>query len=278
MRNQLIIFSKNRSCQLHLLLESIEKNSNNIFDVIFVIYTYTTKEYFEGYDKLILRFPNVSFIVEDDFYNNTMDSVNSGFEYTTFMVDDMIFYKKLESTMEDIKGVFDISEKPISCFSLRLGMNCNYSHPANLSYKLGNHEKIGNFNIVNVREQKGDFAYPLSVDGHIFKTDFIKKCLHKIGRFSNPNVLESRLQNLMGEINPNMVFLDESVIVGVPVNLVNDTHKNRQGIMFPFSENDLNIRYNNGETVDMTMMNFNNINGPHKEIEYKFKKYSDEPS
>jgi FkbM family methyltransferase len=154
---------------------------------------------------------------------------------------------------------FDIPEKPISCFSLRLGVNCNYSHPANLSYRLGNHEKIGNFNLVNVMDQKGDFAYPLSVDGHIFKTDFIKKCLHKIGRFSNPNVLESKLQNLMGEINPNMVFLGESVIVGVPVNLVNDTHKNRQGIMFSFSENDLNIRYNNGETVDMTMMNFNNI-------------------
>ena len=271
MENQLIIFSKNRACQLHLLLESIEKNSNNIFDAIFIIFTYTNKDYFEGYNKLILRFPNVSFIVEDDFYNNTMDRVNGEFEHTTFMVDDMVFYKKIESSMEDIKGVFDIPEKPISCFSLRLGVNCNYSHPANLSYRLGNHEKIGNFNIVNVGEQKGDFAYPLSVDGHIFKTNFIKKCLHKIGRFNNPNTLESKLQTLMGVINPNMVFLDESVIVGVPVNLVNDTHKNRQGLIFPFSENDLNIRYNNGEIIDMELMDFTSINGPHKEIEYKLK-------
>jgi hypothetical protein len=84
MENQLIIFSKNRACQLHLLLESIEKNSNNIFDAIFIIFTYTNKDYFEGYNKLILRFPNVSFIVEDDFYNNTMDRVNVEFEYTTF--------------------------------------------------------------------------------------------------------------------------------------------------------------------------------------------------
>jgi hypothetical protein len=77
----------------------------------------------------------------------------------------------------------------------------------------------------------------------------------------------------MGMINPNMVFLDESVIVGVPVNLVNDTHKNRQGIRFPFSENDLNIRYKNNEVIDYISMDFSNINGPHKEIEYKLKKY-----
>jgi hypothetical protein len=122
-----------------------------------------------------------------------------------------------------------------------------------------------------VREQKGDFAYPLSVDGHIFKTNFIKKCLHKIGRFSNPNTLESKLQTLMGVINPNMVFLDESVIVGVPVNLVNDTHKNRQGIRFPFSENNLNNKYNNGEIINLESLDFSNINGPHKEIKYKIK-------
>ena len=273
MRNQLIIYSKNRACQLHLLLESIEKNSNDIFDAIFVIHTYTTKEYLDGYSKLIQRFPNVAFIVEDDFYANTMDRVNDNFQYTTFMVDDIVFYKKLETTMDDIISVFGVSEKPISCFSLRLGMNCNYSHPANLNYTIGEYEKINDFNIVNVNEQKGDFAYPLSVDGHIFKTEFIKKCLDKIGWFNNPNILESKLQSLMGEINNGMVFLDESVIVGVPVNIVNNTHKNRQGLQFYFSENDLNINYNNNEVIDIESMDFNNINGPHKEIEYKFKEY-----
>jgi len=272
MSNQLIIFSKNRACQLHLLLESIEKNSNNIFDVIYVIHTYTTKEYFDGYSKLIQRFPNVSFIVEDDFYTNTMDRVNDLFDYTTFMVDDIIFYKKLETTMDSIESVFGITDKPISCFSLRLGMNCNYSHPANLNYIIGEHEKINDFNIVNVNQQKGDFAYPLSVDGHIFKTDFIKDCLESIGKFGNPNILESSLQMLLGKINSGMVFLDESVIVGVPVNIVNNTHKNRQGLKFYFSENDLNKKYLNKEIIDIGNIDFSDINGPHKELKYEFKK------
>jgi hypothetical protein len=56
MKSQLIIFSKNRSCQLHLLLESLEKNSKDLFDSIFVIYTYTEKDYFDGYNKIIESF------------------------------------------------------------------------------------------------------------------------------------------------------------------------------------------------------------------------------
>jgi hypothetical protein len=273
MRNQLIIFSKNRACQLHLLLESIEKNSNNIFDAIFVIHTYTTKEYFDGYRKLTQRFPNVSFIVEDDFYKDTMSNIKPQFDYTTFMVDDIIFYKKLDYTQEEILSVFDDTEKPISCFSLRLGLNCNYSHPANLPYQIKEYEETPKFITVNVKEQTGDFAYPLSVDGHIFKTEFIIKYFQMLGGFNNPNILESKMQMLSSVIYDNMSFLKGSVIVGVPVNIVNNTHKNRQGLEFYFSENTLNIKYNNNEVVDTESMNFNGINGPHKEIEYKFKEY-----
>ena len=271
MKNQLIIFSKNRACQLHLLLESIEKNSNDIFDTISVIHTYTSKEYFNGYEKLIQRFPNVSFIVENDFHSDTLNAIKPQFDYTTFMVDDNVFYKKLELNQEEILQTFKDYENHISCFSLRLGLNCNYSHPANLSYEIGVFKEMDNFILVDVFNQQGDFAYPLSVDGHIFKTDFILSCLKMIGIFTNPNVIESKLQLLLSRINRGMVFLKESVIVGVPVNIVNNTHRNRQGLKFYFSENDLNVRYNNGEIINLESLDVSNINGPHKEMRYKFK-------
>ena len=143
MKNQLIIFSKNRSCQLHLLLESLEKNSKDLFDSIFVIYTYTEKDYFDGYNKIIESFPKVSFVVEDDFFKDTMKLVSdNSFEYTTFMVDDNVFYRGLPISREKIFNLFNDQNKPISCFSLRLGLNCNYSHPANLSYTIGNYETV----------------------------------------------------------------------------------------------------------------------------------------
>lgn len=271
MKNQLIIFSKNRACQLHLLLESIEKNSNGVFDVIYVIHTYTTKEYLDGYSKLYNEFPNVSFITEDDFYSTTLETIDPTFEFVTFMVDDNIFYRKLERSQEEILSSFNDVNNPITCFSLRLGLNCNYSHPANLSYQINDFKELNDFINVDIYKQKGDFAYPLSVDAHIFKTEFITNIIKVIGEFTNPNTFESKLQLLMGRIHGGMSFLKESVVVGVPVNIVNTTHTNRNGLQFYFSENDLNIRYNNGETIDMNQMDYSGINGPHKEMEYKFK-------
>jgi hypothetical protein len=154
---------------------------------------------------------------------------------------------------------------------LRLGLNCNYSHPANLSYQINDFKELNDFINVDIYKQKGDFAYPLSVDAHIFKTEFITNIIKVIGEFTNPNTFESKLQLLMGRIHGGMSFLKESVVVGVPVNIVNTTHTNRNGLQFYFSENDLNIRYNNGETIDMNQMDYSGINGPHKEMEYKFK-------
>jgi hypothetical protein len=117
MKNQLIIFSKNRACQLHLLLESIEKNSNGVFDVIYVIHTYTTKEYLDGYSKLYNEFPNVSFITEDDFYSTTLETIDPTFEFVTFMVDDNIFYRKLERSQEEILSSFnDVNKIPSHVF------------------------------------------------------------------------------------------------------------------------------------------------------------------
>ena len=200
MKNQLIIFSKNRSCQLHLLLESISKNSNNLFDYISVIYKFTDDEYRKGYKKIQNHFPTINFILEGTFYEDTIEAIKVDCEFTTFMVDDIIFYRKLNTSKEKIYSMFDIN-KPISCFSLRLGLNSNYSHPANMSYELGKHEKLGEFIKVNIREQKGDLTYPLSVDGHIFKTDLIKESLKNIGKFNNPNIFESNLQSLLPKIN-----------------------------------------------------------------------------
>jgi hypothetical protein len=271
MKNQLIIFSKNRACQLHLLLESIEKNSNQIFDVIKVIYTFTTEDFFNGYKILKEKFPNVIFILENDFHQTTINSIDPSFEYTTFMVDDNVFYNKLNFSKSEILSPFDDIKKPIICFSLRLGLNCNFSHPANLFYEINGYEEVNNFITVDVRNQKVDFGYPLSVDGHIFKTTFIEESFSLIGEFTNPNYLESKLQFLMGMINKNMTFFKESVLVGIPVNIVNDTHMNRQGLKFYFSETYLNDRYVNGEIIDLDSLDFSDINGPHKEIEYKFK-------
>ena len=267
MRNQLIIFSKNRASQLHLLLESLEKNSNLLFDDIKVIYTHTDEEYGKGYQKLINVFKYVNFILEDNFSLNTLESIDDDIEYTTFMVDDNVLFKKIGISKDLVLGVI---KEDVCCFSLRLGLNCTYSHPANLHYSLNSYKKSENFIRINFRNEKGDFGYPLSVDGHIFKTSFIKNIISNLGNFTNPNVLETRLQFYLGDIPNNVYFLPESHLVGVPANIVNNTHPNRKGITFYFSEKELNDKYLDDINIKLESMNFKDIDGPHKEIKYIF--------
>ncbi len=270
MKNQLIIFSKNRANQLELLLNSILKNSNNIFDVINIIFK-AEGEYKEAYEKLIAfpQYKDVNFYIERGFASNLNYLLKTDIEFTTFMVDDNVLYSQIPSTKDEI---LEKITDDVVCFSLRLGDNCIYSHPANLNYVLQSHSVINNMIEYNWLQQwPSDFRYPLSVDGHIFKTSFIVGLINKI-QYHNPNTLEGNLQRQLNNIPNNIWCFKTSVLVGIPVNIVNDTHKNRNGLEYPISEKELNDKFLNNIIIDLENLNFENINGPHKEIQYVFKK------
>lgn len=268
-KNQLIIFSKNRACQLNLLLDSIKENIVDLFDIIHVLY-YSDSDYIRSYEKLKEKYIEINFFNENNFRIDLINLIDDEIGSTTFMVDDAVIFKKINNKKIDIiKSVID----EYYIFSLRLGKNCVYSHPANLHYKLGEHYVDNEFIIFDYTKQEiGDFKYPLSTDGHIFNTKLIKNML-KIINFNNPNTLESNLQNFVNtHFVPKIIkcFI-ESKLVSIPVNLVNTTFNNRHGLEYGISEKELNEKYLSGQIIDLNSMDFTNINGPHKEIMYKFK-------
>ncbi len=270
MKTNLIIFSKNRACQLELLLTSIERFAPNLFDGITVLYK-ALDEYLVAYHKLIEMKPNIKFVRETNFRSDVLTLIDDSYDFTSFLVDDAVFYGEVTNTKEEICN--EITDDVV-CFSLRLGKNCCYSHPANLHYTLGPHQDFGNMMKFNFREQQaGDFSYPLSVDGHIFKTTFLKTLCLGVN-YSNPNSLESALQSFYWTklLPENIVSFNESKLVSIPVNLVNTTFNNRHGLEFFISEEELNERFMTGYLIDLDQLNFSNINGPHKEIKYEFKK------
>ena len=94
-----------------------------------------------------------------------------------------------------------------------------------------------------------------------------------IGRFSR--FVKANIQKFTQNIQkPNITSFKYSKLVGVPVNLVNETFNNRHGIEFYISEKTLNNRFINGERIDIDKLDFGVINSPHKEIKYEFKKTS----
>jgi len=269
-KNQVIIFSKNRACQLNLLLDSIKENAPMLFDKISVLYKCDNEEYLSGYQKLFEKYSSILFVNENNFKNQTIKLIDDNIEATTFMVDDAVIFRKIMARKVDIiKPVIENN----FIFSLRLGLNCVYSHPANINYVLGEHEVEGEYIIFDyTKQQIGDFRYPLSTDGHIFNTKLIKELLVEIN-FHNPNTLEANLQKFMGSnLIPKMTkcFI-ESKLVSIPVNLVNNTFNNRHALEFGVHEKELNDKFISGETIDLKMLDFSGVNGPHKEIKYIFK-------
>lgn len=276
MKNRLIIFSKNRACQLHLLLESIQRNAPLFFDEIVVLYL-AHDPYVNGYSIVRSHFPEskvsgISYVQETHFRENLLALLDEEeIAFTTLLVDDAIFYRPVTTTKET--ALRAITEDVV-CFSLRLGINCTYSHPVDISYSLGEHEVVGDFLKFDYRKQmKGDFHFPLSLDGHIYKTKLLRSLLEGID-FADPNSLEFYLQGLTstGAIPHMIVSFKESRIVSVPVNAVNVHLKHKYGIDFFISEKALDKRYVGGEAIDFDALDFSKINGPHKELDFSYRK------
>ena len=168
-KNTLIIFSKNRAMQLDLLLNSLYINSKNVYNSIIVLYK-VDEGHSVSYETLKKQHEDIVFFEEKNFKDDLIDIIENSLSHLiTFMVDDDIMYGK--HSLSETQIILEvIKDNGYNCFSLRLGLNCNYSHPANLHYKVVNQEKItDDIFSINLREQQmGDFNYPISLDGHIF--------------------------------------------------------------------------------------------------------------
>jgi len=263
-----IIFSYDRALQLRLLLESINRHTENIFNIN-IIYRHSSDEFREGYSKLqtenVLK--NINWIEEKDFKKDVIDAFDKEYEYTCFFTDDDILYFPVKEG--DI--ISHMKDQEIFCFSLRLGLNTTYCYTMNTENKLYGIENIGeDFIRWNWAKSYMDYGYPLSVDGHIFRTKEIMKMVKKT-TFHNPNTLEGNLQMFDNFPKEYMVAYGHSALVNSPTNIVNETHPNRKGDSHAASTETLNNKYLSGEVIDYDLIDFSNIKGCHQELKFKFK-------
>lgn len=265
-----IVFSKNRPMQVHALLDTLTQFVDvDIVGEIKVLYT-SDVEFDGNYDTVKAEFPHIKWVreISGSFRSDTISLLNTNCEYTSFLVDDILFFGKVDSKC--------LPHEDELCFSLRLGKNCNFSHPANSSYSLPPISELENMISWEWPGCEYDFGYPMSLDGHIFKSEEISKMVKNV-YFTNPNSLESSLayQNpyLQHGYGTSRVMrsYDRSKIVGVPVNRVNTQFPNRFGEEYSYTETELNRLYAEGSRICTDEMDFNSINGPHKELQYVFK-------
>lgn len=230
-----LIFSKNRACQLDLLLRSLRllvKHKN-----LRVLYT-CDPEYAAAYDKTVKLHPNVEFIIEEDFRRQVIDSIAN--EYVLFLVDDDVM---IDSYSEDCPEFIKFQRnEDILCLNLRMARNYDYD------FLKDKKVPIPEFNggMWKWKNYQHDWGYPMSVSSHIFRKKDLLPILETLEFSGNPIILERSMRGRLDK--PLMIGFEKAKFVNIPVNRV-ASNIQRSGKLIPASY--LNDKFMAGFIIDL---------------------------
>jgi len=257
----IIVFSKDRSLQLDLFIRSFYKYVIDPYNYkINILYTYSNMEFKNGYDILIEYYKYVNFIKEEKFKSDLLLLIPNK-QYTVFFVDDDIFKERID--FYDKQELLFKNNLDIICRSLRLHPNLKECYPTNLIYTTHpSFYEINDSFIFEWVNQQGDYGYPMSLDGHIFRTNDIIQYMTQLD-YNSPNTLESKLSNIYIKNKTKMICYNNSIIVNNPCNIVQNIHTNRHGEEY---SDELNDKFLKNERISLDNIdNINNISC-HQEI------------
>ena len=260
----IIVFSKDRSCQLELFLRSMKLYFKEFSQYkINILYTYTNNKFKEGYEKLfkIYNDENIRYIRElENFKNHVLLLLNPDNPYTVFFVDDIIFKNPFTLESKHFK-LFTLNDE-ILTLSLRLHPNLTYCYAARHRMIPPQFETN---NLFKWYGQHGDYGYPMSLDAHILRTADILPLTRAI-TFNNPNSYESMLA--FYPLNrPKMICFDESVVMNNPINKVQNFNNNIHGNVSALF---LNEKFLEGNIIDLYDFKGLKNKSCHQEVEIKF--------
>jgi hypothetical protein len=255
-----VVFSKDRAMQLDACLRSIEQYAPYPREIA-VIYTASTPAFEEAY-KRIEPSDRVRLVREGDFQSDVLRELATAGEHVVFQTDDDVFFRRPSAAPFVPDGY--------AAFSLRLGRNTTHAYMADRPQALPSFASAGYALAWDWRRAEYDFAYPLSLNGHVFRTEFIRRLLEG-RRFPNPNELEHELNKRRYLAPPGLLCLAESSTVSIPANLVNvGWGVNRVSSDEALSVEALNVRFLAGERIDLERMDFSSVDAAHAELELRF--------
>lgn len=258
----IIIFSKDRAMQLDAFLRSLQKYHKDLDKCsINILYTYSNDNFKRGYDLIKTKYPDFNFVYEQNFNNDLNTIFESGkYDYVQFFVDDNIW--KNEFKLSDREFIEFKNNTSLLALSLRLYPKINYCYPMKLHIDNIPESIDNNFYIWEWNGKLGDWGYPMSVDGNIFRKSDIGNYI-KYSQYDNPNTFESTMA-LHPLYNTKMICYEFSKILNCPINRVQTTYNNICGNV---DVEYLNENFLNGKIINIE--NFDNIlnNSCHQEYE-----------
>lgn len=193
-----IIFSKNRACQLELLLRNFNMPA-------VVIYTYDP-DFRLGYEKLIPMYPYFKFIHQTNLKEQVIENLG---DYTMFDVDDDVM---IEHFNEDCPEFAEFKKNPdIICLSLRLAPYYTRGRPP-----------ISEDNTWGWRGQRHSWGYPMALTTTIFrKEDILQTIMDSAPEI--PNDIEKALRRNPPN-RPLMMCFDKAKTITNEANIVQNKY------------------------------------------------------
>ncbi|MBR8838294.1 MAG: glycosyltransferase family 4 protein [Stigonema ocellatum SAG 48.90 = DSM 106950] len=269
-RINVVIFSKDRACQLELLLRSFKKYFTEWEHAEkTVVYKTDNHTLAQGYQLCQKLHPEFHYVSESatPFKQGTLNAINEDNALTMFLVDDIVFKEKF-SLLEPEFQQFS-NDLEILCLSLRLHSGVNYCYATNHHVSVPQFREDGAWQWIGA---EGDWGYPMSLDGNIFSTPIIKFITENI-QFYNPNTFEA-LMAMNSKFLDNTPFMlcykENSKLLNIPANKVQDMFPARFGNLVTPEE--LNQRFLNGERILIEPFLGQKYNAVHVELPYAFEK------
>lgn len=186
MQLDIIIFSKNRACQLHSLLRSIKDNLQIGYYSCYILYKFTDELSEQCYHHLRNQeiINNITWVPEINFREDLIKLLlqlqrKDNDSLIMFLVDDNVIFRKFQEKY--ILGIFTDDH----CFiSTRLSRNHDYLPPIFIKQE----QYLEWYWDIDLSK----WNYPFSVDGNIHRTRVINQHIIKLN-FKAPNSLESAL-------------------------------------------------------------------------------------
>lgn len=246
-----IVFSKDRAAQTSACLRSLYKHfkeaSENQKTKVTVLFKSSNSVFDAGYEKAqkTLKFENLSWVREQDFRNQTIELLEIGSKNVMFLVDDIVFVSPWSLQDHQIQLV---EHQMMLATSLRLHPGIVHCYATD---KPSSVPKFVKQCVWSWQNGEGDWGYPMSVDGNVYRTEMIRQLVSRLN-FTNPNSFEAALDSAKaGSSMPNYMacYLDGPRLVNIPANRVQQQYKNR--FAEGYSAEELNDFYLAGKEIDI---------------------------
>lgn len=280
-----VILSKNRPPQLRLLLDSLQINGGNLFDIT-VLYEYTDDLFLEGYVKTQNHFYrkhyyNVNFPIKwkarqsANLNTDIVGCLSNGRNLSCIFNDENILFNRV-APYRLVKDLF--KQYALSALSLRLGNNTVIQNPYDIENYFAPLPEGGDFALdkflvwdATTIENYTNFAMPFSTNGHVYRKDVLLNALGRVSVQSTEDfetVMQEALYNGVfgGQVPPLMSCPEYSMVIHNDLAKLTETEESNLDI----SPESVNARYLKGNVIDYYSFDFSSISKPYEDFITRF--------